>query len=459
MTVSLGPRLVVAGTHSGVGKTTVATGLMAALRNAGHSIRSAKVGPDFIDPGYHSVATGGPPRNLDAWICGSEVIPGLAGRAAHGADVLVVEGVMGLYDGAVDGTPSSTADLSRLIDAPVILVVDGSAMSASIAALVRGFRDHEPSVHLAGVIINRVSSERHRQLLVESLEAIDVEVFGTLPRSDDLTWRDRHLGLVPVAEQPTVVATAVDRLAAVVAEGCDLSRIVDVARLAPKRSVSVPPLPEPVVPRSTLNGPLRIAVAGGEAFTFVYRDNLEAFEAAGAELVGFDPLTDEVLPDPVHGLYLAGGFPEIFAERLGENRRLATEVSHRIAMGLPCWAECGGLLWLTRSLNGKDMLGVVDAAATMSDRLTLGYRSARVERTNPVAPAGAVLRGHEFHYSTVEPGGDALALTSRFASRSEGFAHESLFASYLHLHLGGEPSPASRFVASCYRAPSYADLH
>lgn len=439
---ALGPRLVVAGTHSGVGKTTLATGLMAAYRSAGVEVASAKVGPDFIDPGYHSLATGRPPRNLDAWMSGSEAIGPLAARAGSGAELLIIEGVMGLFDGAVDGTPSTTADVAVTLGAPVILVVDGSSMSASVAALVAGFRDHRADVDLAGVILNRVSSPHHQTLLTEALDAIGVEVLGVVGRDEALTWRDRHLGLVPVEEHPDEVRRAVDRLGSVVAEGCDLERIRAIADRSAPQSVSESARP-------IVGGHARIAVAGGAAFTFVYRDNIEALQDAGAELVAFDPLVDEHLPDRIDGLIIGGGFPEVFAPRLAENTRLLAEVADRVADGLVTWAECGGLLWLGTELDGRPMAGVIPTVATMTKRLTLGYRHATALVTNPLMESGEIVRGHEFHYSTTTPAGSALQLNSRFNNRTEGFATATLLATYLHQHLGNRPEAAARFVRSC----------
>ena len=277
----LGPRLVVAGTHSGVGKTTVATGLLAALRRAGHRPAAAKVGPDFIDPGYHALACGRPPRNLDAWLCGEDAVAPLAGRAAAGADLLVVEGVMGLFDGSADGTPSSTADVARLLDAPVVLVVDAKAMSGSVAALVAGYAGFDPRVDVAGVVLNRVGSDGHETLLREALQPLGIPVLGALRTDDRLTWRDRHLGLVPVAEQPAAVAAALERLAAAVAERIDLDAVVRLAARAPGRTVAGVPVPPRVVPQGRT---VRVAVAAGAAFTFTYTDTLDALAAAGIEV-------------------------------------------------------------------------------------------------------------------------------------------------------------------------------
>ncbi|MGH9011872.1 MAG: cobyrinate a,c-diamide synthase [Acidimicrobiia bacterium] len=447
----LGPRLVVAGTHSGVGKTTVATGLLAALRRAGHRPAGAKVGPDFIDPGYHALASGRPPRNLDAWLCGAEVIPALAGRAADGADVLIVEGVMGLFDGSADGTLSSTADVARLLDAPVVLVVDAGAMSGSVAALVHGFATFDPSVRLGGVVLNQVGSPAHEVQLREALAPVGVPVLGALARDDRLTWRDRHLGLVPVAERPAVVTEALDRLAAAVAEQINLEAVLRLAASVPRLSVGDVPLPPG--PKAGEHGSaLRIAVAAGAAFTFTYTDTLDALVAAGAEPVPFDPLRDESLPEGLDGLIAGGGFPEVYAAGLAANRPMLDDVRKRIEAGLPTWAECGGLLWLSRRLDGQDMAGVVPAEGMMTGRLTLGYRSATVKTPSPIGAPGAVVRGHEFHYSTVDPAGDALLFRSRFGERPDGFATPTLLATYLHHHPGGDPSAIAHFVATCRAA-------
>jgi cobyrinic acid a,c-diamide synthase len=457
VTNTLGPRVVIAGTHSGVGKTTVATGLMAALARRGQRVASAKVGPDFIDPGYHALATGRPGRNLDAWLSGADAIGPLAGRAAAGADVLVVEGVMGLFDGASDGTPASTADVAALLGAPVILVVDAAAMSQSVAALVHGFATLPGGAgRVNGVILNRVASDGHEVLLRDALEPLGLPVLGTLRRDDAFTWRDRHLGLVPVAERPDAVRAALDRLAAVLERQCDFEAVLRLAASAPTRTVAVPTAPVPLTGSGSDSGsasgsgrtPPRIALAAGPAFTFTYRDNVEALEAAGAEVVSFDPLHDPALPPDTDGLIVGGGFPEVYGEALAANEPLLADVRHRIGAGLPTWAECGGLLWLARSLDGNPMGGVVAADATMSGRLTLGYRTATVQRANPVVPVGSVIRGHEFHYSQVSPVGDALALTSRFGSGPEGHATPTLLATYLHQHLGADPAPAERFAAA-----------
>ena len=445
---ALGPRLVIAGTNSGVGKTTVATGLLAALRNRGLPVASAKVGPDFIDPGYHALATGRPGRNLDAWMCGPDVIPPLAAQAAHDAEILVIEGVMGLFDGAADDGTGSTAHIARLLDAPIVLVVDASAMSGSVAALVHGFATFDPSLRIAGVVLNRVGSDGHEVMLREALAPLSVPVLGALRRDDAFAWRDRHLGLVPVVEHPNEVRAALDRLAVAIERWCDVDELDALARAAPAHPVNSP-LP---FARRAATAPARIALASGPAFSFVYPDSLELLEQAGGELVPFDPTADTALPTGVDALYAGGGFPEVFVDALAANRPLLDDVAHRVQSGLVVWAECGGLLWLARSLDGRALAGVVPADGHMSDRLTLGYRRATTRTVCPVGPAGTELRGHEFHYSTLDPPGDALAMTGRFGSGCAGFASGSLLASYLHVHLAAAPAWAEHFVATAASA-------
>ena len=443
---TLPSRIVVAGTHSGVGKTTVATGLMAAFAARGSRVGAAKVGPDFIDPGYHAVAAGRPSRNLDIWMSGADAIPPLAARAGDGCDILVVEGVMGLFDGAGDGTPSSTADVADLLGAPVLLVVDASAMSQSIAALVHGYATFDSRLCIAGVLLNRVGSAGHEQMLRDALAPLSIPVVGVLHRDDRLVWRDRHLGLVPVVERAGEIRASVDRLAVEIARTCDLDAIERIARRAPRAAVG-----ELAEPRRV--GAARIAVAAGPAFSFLYPDNLEALTAAGAEIVPFDPMTAPALPDGCVGLVAGGGFPEVYAAELAANRSLLDDVGARVRAGLVVWAECGGLLWLADRLDGTPMAGVVPTTATMTDRLTLGYRRATMRVDSPLGPMGTVLRGHEFHYSRCEPDGDAIELTAHHGRGTAGFAGERLLASYLHVHLGNRPDVAERFVGRALRLP------
>jgi cobyrinic acid a,c-diamide synthase len=437
----LGPRIVVAGTHSGVGKTTIATGLMAALRASGHRPAPAKVGPDFIDPGYHSLACGRPPRNLDAWLCGPESILPLAARAADQSDVLVVEGVMGLFDGAGDNTPSSTADIARMLRSPVLLVVDAAAMSGSVAALVHGFKTFDDSLRVAGVILNRVGSEGHATLLREAMQPLGIPVLGALPRDDRLSWRDRHLGLVPVAEHHEDVLQSISLLSEAVSAHIDLEQVTRIAAEAPSVDTGLPPVPDHRVP-------VDVAVAAGRAFTFTYTDTIDSLEAGGARVSLFDPLSDNRLP-PADGILIGGGFPEVHASQLAGNRELLDDLGAKAADGVPIWAECGGLLLLAESLDGHKMAGAVPARASMTKRLSLGYREATTSTPSPIGPAGTTFRGHEFHYSALEPPGDALTLNTRWGSAPEGWATPTMMATYVHHHPGGDPRLIGAFLDAC----------
>lgn len=353
---------------------------------------------------------------------------------------------MGLFDGTGAGTEASTAAVALAIGAPVVLVVDASAVSGSVAALVHGYHSFLPGLRLAGVICNRVGGHGHRRLLQQALEPTGVPVLGMLGHDDALVWRDRHLGLVPVVEDPAAVTRSLDRLAGAVDGAVDLDALVRLAAAAP-------PLPARPPAPARPSGRARVGVVGGPAFSFTYADNLERLTEAGAELVPVDPAADEALPAGIGGLVAGGGYPEVHVEALAANRPLLADVARRVAGGLVTWAECGGLLWLCRELDGHRLCGAVQAAGTMTGRLTLGYRTAVCRAASPLAPAGATLRGHEFHYSTVDPPGGALALTGMHGAGGGGFASPTLLASYLHLHLGADPGPAERFVAAAAAAP------
>ncbi|MFG2877990.1 cobyrinate a,c-diamide synthase [Streptomyces sp. NPDC048337] len=498
------PRLVIAAPSSGSGKTTVATGLMAAFSERGLAVSPHKAGPDYIDPGYHALATGRPGRNLDAFMCGPELVAPLLAHGASGCDLAVVEGVMGLYDGAAGrGELASTAQVAKLLRAPVVLVVDASSQSRSVAALVHGFASFDPQVRLGGVILNKVGSDRHEAMLREALEEAGMPVLGVLRRAPQVAAPSRHLGLVPVAERRADAVAAVAALADQVRAGCDLDALLALARTAPalacepwsattaltRSAHAAAPngrqQPHPASPAfealgatpavagggpggsATGNGaapaelsgaPGRrpvVAVAGGAAFTFSYAEHAELLTAAGAEVVTFDPLRDEALPIGTSGLVIGGGFPEVYAPELSANEPLRKAVAEFAAAGGPVAAECAGLLYLARSLDGKPMCGVLDADARMSERLTLGYREAVAVSDSALAPAGTRLRGHEFHRTVIEPGagtGPAWGFTHP-ERRVEGFVQQGVHASYLHTHWAAEPSVALRFVEAAAARP------
>ncbi|MET8806161.1 cobyrinate a,c-diamide synthase [Streptomyces sp. NPDC004546] len=441
------PRLVIAAPSSGSGKTTVATGLMAAFAARGLAVSPHKVGPDYIDPGYHALATGRAGRNLDAYLCGPELVAPLFLHGARGCDIAVVEGVMGLYDGAAgEGELASTAHVAKLLRAPVVLVVDASSQSRSVAALVHGFASWDPEVRVGGVILNKVASDRHEELLREALDQVGVPVLGVLRRVPQVDTPSRHLGLVPVAERRSDAVNAVTAMAAQVERGCDLEVLLGLARSA--GALSGAPWEAPVSPTQKR---AVVAVAGGSAFTFSYAEHTELLTAAGAEVVTFDPLRDEQLPENAAGLVIGGGFPEVYAAELSANEPLRKAVAEFALSGAPVAAECAGLLYLSRELDGQPMCGVLDAAARMTQRLTLGYRDAVAVGDSVLAVAGTRMRGHEFHRTVVEPGAGAAPAWGVRAPvrRVEGFVQQGVHASYLHTHWASRPGVARRFVERC----------
>ncbi|MFI9624063.1 cobyrinate a,c-diamide synthase [Streptomyces sp. NPDC052042] len=451
------PRLVIAAPASGSGKTTVATGLMAAFAGRGLAVSPHKVGPDYIDPGYHALATGRPGRNLDAYLCGPELVAPLFAHGAHGCDLAVVEGVMGLYDGAAGmGELASTAHVAKLLRAPVVLVVDASSQSRSVAALVHGFASWDPEVRIGGVVLNKVGSPRHEALLREALDESGVPVLGVLRRSEPVAVPSRHLGLVPVAERRRDALDAVAAMADRVRAGCDLDALWALARSAP----GVPGEAwDPAVALEACGGPVarpvsgarRVAVAAGAAFTFSYAEHGELLAAAGAEVVPFDPLRDEALPEGTRGLVVGGGFPEMYASELSANAALRGAVATLAQAGAPVAAECAGLLYLARALDGLPMCGVLEAEARMSERLTLGYRDAVAVSDSVLAVSGTRMRGHEFHRTVLEPGAGTRPAWGLHQPerRVEGFVRRGVHASYLHTHWASVPAAARRFVERC----------
>jgi cobyrinic acid a,c-diamide synthase len=448
------PRLVVAAAASSAGKTTIATGLMAALRADGAEVAGFKVGPDFIDPGYHALATGRPGRNLDPVLTSEELVPRLLlhGAAAAGwpgastppADLAVIEGVMGLFDGQLgrDGF-GSTAHVARLVQAPVLLVVDAAGSSRTAAAAALGLREFAAArdVRIGGVVVNRVASPRHAAELASVFAAAGMPVLGTVPRDARISAPSRHLGLVPAAERAESSAT-VDALAAHVAEHVDLAAVRQLAASAP--ALDADPWDPAAAVSPVARHPL-IGVMAGRAFTFRYAETTELLAAAGCEIVELDPLHDHDLPAGIGGLYIGGGFPEVHAVELSRNARLRRAIAEALADGLPTVAECAGQLYLGEHLDGHPMVGALAASARMTPRLTLGYREATAPADTLLAAAGTRLTGHEFHRTQTAPGHGGTPAWA-FGDRSEGFAQGSLHASYLHLHWAGHPGCAQRFA-------------
>lgn len=450
------PRLVIAAPASGHGKTTVATGLLAAFARRGTRVAPFKVGPDYIDPGYHGLAAGRPGRNLDPVLVGEALVGPLFAHGAAGADLAVVEGVMGLYDGRTGhdapgaGDFGSTAHVAALLAAPIVLVVDAAAQGRSVAALVHGFRSFGPA-RVGGVILNRVGSDRHEALLRAACEEVGAPVLGVLRRCAAVAAPARHLGLVPVVERHAAALASVAALADLVGAGVDLDAVWRLAATAPE--LAAPPW-SPRAPAPVAGRPV-VAVAGGPAFSFGYAETTELLAGCGAEVATVDPLRDEALPAGTRALVVGGGFPEVYADQLAANAPLRAAVAALAGAGAPIAAECAGLLWLCRSLDGAPMCGVLDAEAAMTERLTLGYRDAVALTDSPLAATGFRVTGHEFHRTHVAPRSGPLtqpATGAAWAWRDadpEGFVSGGVHASYLHLHWAGWPEIPRRLVAAC----------
>ncbi|WP_258112639.1 cobyrinate a,c-diamide synthase [Alicyclobacillus sp. SP_1] len=447
------PRLVVAGTHSGVGKSTVTLGLMAAFRAQGLTVQGFKVGPDYLDPTYHTAITGRPSRNLDTWMMPREVAREVFDRASANADLSIIEGVMGMYDGRDSASSEgSAADISRLLEAPVLLVVDASSMARSAAAIVLGFQKMETDIPLAGVVVNRVAGERHYDMVKTAIEQVTgIPVWGYLTRQAELALPERHLGLIPAIERGEL-SGLFEQLAETFQASVDLPEVLASASTVPDW-VSVP---------GTLFAGQRrerrtaIAVARDSAFNFYYAENLELLEWFGAELLFFSPLAGEVVPEQADGLYLGGGFPEEFASTLAAREQVAESVRRAIAGGMPTFAECGGYMYLAETLfdrqgRGYPMTGVLPFTVRMQEKLAaLGYREVTAKTETLLLADGEKARGHEFHYSTAtrqtEDWPFAYETAGLRGRGLEGYATGWLLAGYTHLHFASFPDMARRFV-------------
>ncbi len=459
--------LVIAGERSGVGKTTVTLALLAALSRRSAKIQSFKVGPDYIDPMFHQHVTGRPCRNLDPVLTSEAYVQKCFTDHIQAADYALVEGVMGLFDGATGKNDwGSTAHIARLLNLPVLLVLDCSRLSRSIAAIAHGYQSFDPQVKITGLVLNRVGSDRHLELLKTALEPLDLPILGILRRQDNMTIPDRHLGLVPTEELPNL-RSLVDHLAYIGDTCFDWSHLLSLLKASQPAQAWYPeptingadtiPKLEPSLPQTKL----RIAVARDRAFSFYYADNLDLLRQMGAELVPWSPLSDSALPDGVQGLYLGGGFPELFAQTLAENTLACNAVRVAIQAGMPTYAECGGLMYLSEHLsdfNGASfpMVGILPTTVVMAPRLTLGYRQAIALQDSPLLPAGTKVWGHEFHRSrlTKEPQtplfrtqGYDVTMTEKGAV--EGWRLYKLHASYVHLHWGDRLEIPQRFLRYC----------
>ena len=443
--MSLLPRVVIAAPSSGSGKTTVTMGLIAALRARGDVVAPFKVGPDYIDPSYHGLAAARVGRNLDAFLSGEERIAPLFAHGCAGADIAVVEGVMGLFDGRRGTDEASTAHVAILLGAPVILVVDARSMSRSVAALVHGFATYESRVRVAGIVLNMVGSDTHEQMLRESLAPQGIPVLGVIRRNSELTTPSRHLGLVPVAERTEAALATVAAAQHLVARSVDLDAVVALAGTA--APVDVEPWHPDLGRRDRAAQGLTVAVARGAAFSFEYAEHAELLEAAGASVVGFDPLADRALPTGASVLLIGGGFPEEHVPALADNQAMLDAV--RDFPGV-IYAECAGLLYLARTLDGVPMSGRLPTDGAMTPRLSLGYREAVGAEGLLPGLAGQVFRGHEFHRTQCLPAAGARP-AFLVDGTAHGFADDRHMASYLHLHWTGCPSVPEALLSAARR--------
>lgn len=479
--------ITIAGTNSGCGKTTISTGIMAALVDMGFKVQPFKVGPDYIDPMFHTFITGNPSRNLDTWILDEKTVREIYTKNSWKADISIVEGVMGFYDG-FGGTSilGSTAHVSKVINSPVVLVVNGEGASLSIVPLIKGFMDFCKEVDIRGVIINGVNSEGHYQLLKNSIEKLlPIEVLGYMPFIKDCEIKSRHLGLIPQGEICDLKAK-MNKLSTQVKKTIDIEKLLKISqesfqtvnvngsgneeqKVLNKEVKNTIELSASISP-STMKREesknwigVRIAVAKDNAFNFYYRDNLEFLESMGVELAYFSPLKDKELPEEIHGLYIGGGYPEVFGKELSNNRAIRENIKSVIKNGLPTYAECGGLMYLgesiyDRELNCFEMVGVIPLSTKMTDRLRrFGYVDIEVTDSNVVSKKGDKIRAHEFHYSHVEMTKEVPTCFRVLKSRPDmpikewncGYKVYNLIAGYPHIHFLSNKSFAMEFVKNC----------
>jgi cobyrinic acid a,c-diamide synthase len=455
---------LIAGTASGVGKTTTALALMAAFRQRGFAVQPFKCGPDFLDTGHHTVVSGRVSRNLDTWMLDGETNQTIFENACMGADVAIVEGMMGLFDGVAGGTEEgSSAEIAKLLHLPVILVLDASKSSRSIAAVVKGFETFDPGVRMAAIVLNGVAGESHFRMLERSIcSTSDVPILGWLPRNPAVMIPERHLGLHTAAEQ-TNVQVRFDALAAF----AETNLKIDLLLLRDH-----PWNPDRTTRSKTSimrSGQTRIGVARDRGFSFYYEDNFDLLRECGAEIIEFSPLSDEHLPAELDGLYLGGGYPELYAEQLSENRTMLAEVRAFADAGKPIYAECGGMMYLAQSLtnlegNAFAMTGVLPITVEMTKRLVhFGYAGVEFMEDCLLGKKGTMVRGHSFHCSQATITGDLQTLYRVRYSLSgreeiEGYSRGNLLASYIHLHFRGNPSLAAAFVTEANRSRQQAEV-
>ncbi len=441
------PRIIIAGTQSGVGKTTVSIGLMGALKDAGYKVQPFKVGPDYIDPSYHSIITGRLSENLDSWMTPQDQIIEVFNRSAIDADFAVIEGVMGLYDGVsgIDET-GSTAHIAKILNCPVILVIDAHNMVRASAAITLGFQKYDEKVNLKGVILNNVAGRTHALWCKDAIEsATGIPVVGWLPVNKEITLPERHLGLIPTAEKQTF-DSFFQKIKGFIKTNINLDNVMAIA----KSTGETPKIQHPIYPKNNQPQKVAIGIAFDEAFNFYYPSNLSLLEAYGAEIKWFSPIHDKSLPEGLNGLYLGGGFPEIYAKQLEVNDALRNDIRKAAESGMPIFAECAGLMYLTDSIqdfNGNNfcMAGVLHGKTVMTKKTLVIYSLAKAAIDNLLCPKGTLLKGHEFHNSIITgiPDGAKFAFDMEMGvgikNKKDGWMQNKVLASYMHVHFAQKP--------------------
>lgn len=449
-------RLVIAGTGSGTGKTTFTLGLMAALKMRNLKVQGFKCGPDYIDPSYHTAVTGRPSRNLDSWMFSRELVRDIFNRASEDADIAIIEGVMGFYDGRnPDSNEGSTAEIGFITKSPVVLIIDCAGAARSAAAVVKGFQQFDPEVNIAAVIANRVGSERHYRLVKTAIEQeCGIPVAGYLMKNAEIAIPGRRMGLIPAAER-WELGSFFKKIGRLIAETVDLDKLLELAEAEdlPKSGFSVFD--------ENREKTVTIAVAKDQAFNFYYEENLELLSSLGARLQFFSPIKGEPLPAHAGGLYIGGNLPEEFVPLLAEKEAVKKSIREAIEKGLPTVAECGGFMFLTREIETTDgsiwpMAGVIPGRTVMKTKLTaLGYREVTGRKGNPFLPEGEKAKGHEFHYSTFSSEGPvscAYEIKSRWGKKEDGYLSGNLAAGYTHIHFASCPEMVLRWIEKCKEA-------
>jgi len=444
------PRIVIAGVTSGVGKTSISIGLMQALKEKGYIVQGFKVGPDYIDPSYHASVTGRQSRNLDPWLMGEDGLLQSFHEASKDADFAVIEGVMGLFDGLSGSSNfASTAHIAKLLKSSILLVIDAAKGARSVAAIALGFKKFDPSIKVAGVILNNVAGDKHAKYCTDAINQVKIPILGTIKRNKDIQLQERRLGLVPTSERKDMLSKVL-AVTNYVKEQIDLGKAISIAKKAPKLRIKT---------NSVSNKTnVIIAVALDESFNFYYADNLDILRSLGAEIKFFSPVNDKCVP-AADGLYIGGGFPEVLADKLEKNSGMLRSIRKEVIDGMPTYAECGGLMYLARSikeLEGKKykMVNLFDVDTTMSKKLTLNYTKVKVNHSCIIARTGKTIHGHEFHYSSI----DDVSSDTRFAYQlmrgagvngyNDGFIEYNALASYMHTHFSNR-NLAEYFLATC----------